>query len=135
MKKFLLFVLVLWGCFEASASYKYLLFTTKDGSTAVISSEGLVIDVNGSELKVSNAVGSELILNSQNLLSMQFTNDDGSNAIHSISFDNEEVSVYTIDGLYSGHYNSINEARLSLPKGVYVVKNEKGDSVKIIVGQ
>ena len=137
MKKFLICLLAGFATLTASAaSYSYLQFTDKAGNSEYVSTEGLTIIVDGSNLTVTNSAGSEFKFDANELVSMKFTNSNaGSNGIKSIKFENGEVEAYSIDGSYAGKFGDVNDARGSLPNGVYVLKNAQGESIKIVVNK
>ena len=68
---------------------------------------------------------------------MEFTDyDDSHAAIDTVKFDgNKLVTVYNIDGTSVGSFDSYTDALSSLGKGVYVVKDTIGNSLKISVGK
>lgn len=136
MKNYLLSALIGLLAFSSSAAtYNYLEFKSNDGSSQFISTEGLVINIDGSNLLVADSEGNSLTLDANNLVSMQFTNNDDTNAVKEILVDNGDWKVYNVEGLYSGKYYSIREAQSTLPNGVYVLKNSQGKSIKIVVSR
>ena len=94
----------------------------------------LEILVNGENLTFSNT---DLTIPVSSLISMEFTDyDDSPAAIDTVKFDgNGLVTVYNIDGTSVGSFDSYTDALSSLGKGVYVVKDTIGNSLKISVGK
>ena len=136
MKKILLCLFVGLVAFSASAaSYSFMQFTDKDGNSQYVSANGLTITIDGASLVVTNSSGDELTFEAADLVSMKFTNSNGSNAIKTISFENGEVEAYGLDGLYAGKYQTVDEAKNSLSNGVYVLKNGQGETIKIVVSR
>lgn len=139
MKKFsLLFLMVTLMVLSSSLAmagrYGSLLFTSNTGEKYTVAATNLEILVNGGNLTFSNT---DLTIPLSSLISMEFTDYDNSPAaIDTVSFEgNGLVSVYNIDGTYVGSFDSYTDALFSLGKGVYVVKDTVGNSLKISVGK
>ena len=139
MKKILSFFLFLLMIFVApslasAGSYSTLKFTSNTGETYSVATNNLEILVNGENLTFSNT---NLLIPLSSLVSMEFTDyDDSPAAIDSVKFDgNGIVTVYNIDGTSVGTFDSYTDALSSLGKGVYVLKDTNGNSLKIRVGK
>ena len=139
MKKFsLLFFMLLTMALTPSLAfagrYNSLKFTSNTGETYTVATNNLEILVDGENLTFSNT---DLTILLSSLISMEFINDvDDPAAIDTVKFDgNGLVTVYNIDGTSLGSFDSYNDALSSLGKGVYVVKDTNGNSLKISVGK
>ena len=137
MKKItLLFLMMLLTALVPSLAfagkYNSLKFTSSTGETYTVATNNLEILVNGEKLTFSNT---DLTIPLSSLISMEFTDYDGSPAaIDTVNFDvNGLVTVYNIDGTSVGSFDSYTDALSSLGKGVYVVKDTIGNSLKISV--
>ena len=135
MKKILLLTFALLSIFSVSASYKFLEFKDAEGTSVYVYTQGLTIKVDGQDFAISNSNDQSLTLDWGNLAMMKFTNSDESNSIKEINFEDEEVSVYSLDGFYHGNYVSARDAANSLENGVYIIKVKSGKSVKIVVNK
>ena len=139
MKKFpLLFLMVslmvLPSSLAMAGRYSTLMFTSNTGEKYTVATNHLEILVNGENLTFSNT---DLTIPLSSLISMEFTDyDDSPAAIDIVKFDgNGLVTVYNIDGTSVGSFDSYTDALSSLGKGVYVVKDTFGNSLKISVGK
>ena len=139
MKKFsLLFLMALMMALPSSLAmagrYSYLEFTSNTSEIYTVATNNLEILVNGENLIFSNT---DLMIPLSSLISMEFTEyDDSPAAIDTVKFDgNGLVTVYNIDGTALGSFDSYTDALSSLGKGVYVVKDTIGNSLKISVGK
>ena len=139
MKKllFLFFTMLLAALTPSSAfsgRYNSLKFTSNSGENYTVATNNLEILVNGENLTFSNT---DLTIPLSSLISMELTDyDDSPAAIDTVKFDgNGLVTVYNIDGTSVGSFDSYTDALSSLGKGVYVVKDTIGNSLKIRVGK
>ena len=139
MKKFsLLFLMVSMMALPSSLAfagrYNSLKFTYNSGETYTIATDNLEIQVNGENLTFSNT---DIMIPLSSLVSMEFMDYDNNPAeINSVSFvDKGAVTVYTVNGISVGSFDSCADALSSLGKGVYVVKDSIGNSLKISVGK
>lgn len=131
MKKFLFTGFGLLMSLYVSADYSSMEFKYSDGTTKVLTAPGLTITVEGANLKVTNSDGQTLSIPSASLASMQFVNGDAS-GVSEITADNSPVKVYNVNGIYVGEFDSFNDAKASLPQGVYVIRNAEGETFKLI---
>ena len=135
-KKSLLFSLLLIAALFPSAAfsgrYNSLKFTSVSGETYTLASDNLEIFVEGENLAFNNT---ELTLPLSSLVSMEFTDTyDSPSAIEDIVFDRDgAVKVYDLGGTPTGSFDSFSEALASLPKGIYVIKDSNGYSLKVTV--
>ena len=139
MKKFaLLFLMVSLMALPSSLAmagrYNSLKFTSNSGEIYTVATNNLEVLINGENITFSNT---DLTIPLSSLVSMEFTDyDDSPAAIDTVTFDgNGLVTVYNIDGTSVGSFDSYTDALSSLGKGVYVVKDINGNSLKISVGK
>ena len=130
----LLLMSVLAPSLAVAGRYNSLKFTSNSGEIYTVATNNLEILVNGENLTFSNT---DLTIPLSSLISMEFTDyDDSPAAIDTVKFDgNGLVTVYNIDGTPVGSFGSYTDALSSLGKGVYVVKDTIGNSLKISVGK
>lgn len=135
MKKFLLICTILFLAATSSATFKALEFKANDGSVTIVRTEGLVLTPQGNHLNIANASGEQLSLLLTSIDYMQFTDySDDPAAVNSITFDFEgKVGAFSLNGIFEGEFPSAFEASAKLKPGIYVLKNNCGKSVKIIV--
>ena len=126
--------MILPSSLAMAGGYSSLMFTSNTGEKYTLATNNLEILVNGENLTFSNT---DLTIPLSSLVSMEFTDyDDSPAAIDSVTFDgNGLVTVYNIDGTSVGSFDSYTDALSSLGKGVYVVKDTIGNSLKISVGK
>ena len=117
MKKLILLLSILTSAFTARASdYAYLTFETTDGNKISVPAAELQINISGTTL----TAGSQSFTLS-NLSKMYFSTADMTTGIINISTDelNESMEIYDLNG------RKVNKD--TLQKGVYVIKNKKGN--------
>lgn len=115
-------------------SYEYLVLTTSDGQTTALSVSSLRLTFAGGQLVATNADGSHAISLAQ-MASMYFSNDGTSSGISQATTAIDalgEVDAYTLSGIHMGRYATLQQARTSLKKGVYVIK-QQDKNIKIQV--
>ena len=132
MKTLLLSGLMLLGSLTAFADFNGMEFKYADGKSEVLSLKNLTITVNGDKLTVSNAEGVNLSMNATNLASIKFVENQTS-GIEKVSLGNSTVKAYDLNGVFVGEYNSLNEARSALRGGIYVLRNNNGETIKLVV--
>ena len=127
-------LMVLPSSLVMAGRYSSLMFTSNTGEKYTVATNNLEILVNGENLTFSNT---DLTIPLSSLISMEFTDyDDSPATIDTVKFDgNGLVTVYNIDGTSVGSFDSYTDALSSLGKGVYVVKDTIGNSLKISVGK
>lgn len=133
MKKLLLCALLALAACTASA-YNFMEFKYADGKVKTLSTVGLTITVDGTNLLISNLAGESLNVASDNLVSMQFT-DDNSAKVATIIDLNSSVDAYNLEGVHFGKFDSAKDAHASLQPGVYVLKNSEGGTIKIVINK
>ena len=130
----MLLVTVLIPSLAFAGRYNTLKFTSDSGETYSIATNNLVIHVNGENLTFNNT---DLTIPLSSLVSMEFTDyDDSPAAIDTVIFEGTgTVAVYNINGTPVGSFDSYADALASLSRGVYVIKDANGNSLKISVGK
>lgn len=108
----------------------WLTFRLKDNSEISVASQNLNIDYNNGVLLLSSpSVNQTLSIN--NVKSMRFTTSSaGINEVIG-DFASGEIEFYNIGGALVGKFSSIENARKTLPAGIYIINNGE-KSLKII---
>lgn len=122
MKKVFLLLAVCLAMMTHASTYNYLVFTNTEGTNTVFSVENLWLNVDGSELQVTNADGTVSILLTA-LKSMQFSEDSIISAVENVLNADAAVQVYSVSGSLLGSYGSLIEAAQTLDAGAYVISN------------
>ena len=123
MRKILVFVAMLVCAVMAQAAdYPYLVFTNTAGTTTALTVSNMTLTVNGSELTVTNAEGTQAFTLTD-LASMQFSTTDTVTAMENVLDGNQPLQVFSIHGTSLGTYNSLVQAAQQLGTGVYVISN------------
>ena len=119
---------------SASAAYPSLQFNSIDGSKNDISTEGLVLTIEGENLVATNNDNDKVVLPLNSLLTMQFSDTPASVAAVDVA-DSGSVVVFTADGVCVGSFNSTLNAVSVLAPGIYLIQNSKGETFKTVVGK
>ena len=122
MKKVFLLLAVCLAMMTHASTYNYLVFTNTEGTNTVFSVANLWLNVDGSDLQVTNADGTVSILLTA-LKSMQFSEDSIISAVENVLNADAAVQVYSVSGSLLGSYGSLIEAAQTLVAGAYVVSN------------
>ena len=122
MKKVFLLLAVCLAMMTHASTYNYLVFTNTEGTNTVFSVANLWLNVDGSELQVTNADGTVSILLTA-LKSMQFSEDSIISAVENVLNADAAVQVYSVSGSLLGSYASLMEAAQTLDAGAYVISN------------
>ena len=114
--------------------YNTLTFTSNGGETYSVSTNNLEILISGDNLSFNNT---DIIIPLSTLMSMEFADyDDSPAGVDSFVTDGSgAVTVFTIDGTVVGAFGSYSVALRSLTRGIYVIKDENGKSIKVKVGK
>ena len=105
-----------------ASTYNYLVFTNTVGTKTAFGVEGLTLNVDGTNLQVTNMDGTvDLILT--DFVSMQFSNDNSITALEEVLNADAAVQVYSVSGALLGEYGSLMEAAQTLNAGAYVISN------------
>ena len=132
MKKVLVLVVaVVCTVMAQAADYPYLVFTNTAGTTTSLSVSNMTLTVNGSELSVTNAEGTQAFTLTD-LAEMQFSKDGSVTAIENVIDGEKAVEVYSVTGVGLGSYGSLYEAAGVLSTGAYVIK-QGGKSQTVVV--
>ena len=91
----------------------------------------MTLSVNGSELTVTNAEGTQAFTLTD-LAAMQFSKDGEVSAIENVIDGEKAVEVYSVTGVGLGSYGSLYEAAGVLPTGAYVIE-QGGKSQTVVV--
>ena len=131
MKKIgLLLVTVVCAVMAQAADYPYLVFTNTAGTNTALSVSNMTLTVNGSELTVTNAEGTQAFTLTD-LAAMQFSQDGSVTAIENVLDGEKSVDVYSVTGVGLGSFSNLHEAAGVLPTGAYVIK--QGVSTQTVV--
>ena len=132
MKKIgLLLVAVACAVMAQAADYPYLVFTNTAGTNTALSVSNMTLTVNGSELTVTNAEGTQAFTLTD-LAAMQFSQDGSVTAIENVLDGEKSVDVYSVTGVGLGSFSNLHEAAGVLPTGAYVMK-QGGKSQTVVV--
>ena len=132
MKKIgLLLVAVACAVMAQAADYPYLVFTNTAGTNTALSVSNMTLTVNGSELTVTNAEGTQAFTLTD-LAAMQFSQDGSVTAIENVLDGEKSVDVYSVTGVGLGSFSNLHEAAGVLPTGAYVIK-QGGKSQTVVV--
>ena len=122
MKKVFLLLAVCLAMMAHASTYNFLVFTNTEGTKTVFSVANLWLNVDGSDLQVTNADGTVSILLTA-LKSMQFSEDSIISAVENVLNADAAVQVYSVSGSLLGSYGSLMEAAQTLDAGAYVISN------------
>ena len=122
MKKVFLLLAVCLAMMAHASTYNFLVFTNTEGTNTVFSVANLWLNVDGSDLQVTNADGTVSILLTA-LKSMQFSENSIISAVENVLNADAAVQVYSVSGSLLGSYGSLMEAAQTLDAGAYVISN------------
>ena len=122
MKNVFLLLAVCTAMIAHASTYNFLVFTNTEGTKTVFSVANLWLNVDGSDLQVTNADGTVSILLTA-LKSMQFSEDSIISAVENVLNADAAVQVYSVSGSLLGSYGSLIEAAQTLDAGAYVISN------------
>lgn len=133
MKRFLFLAFAAAASIGVHADYNRLVFNTLDGGAQSVGLEGLNITFAGGEMTALSD-GESVKIAVPSLKSMEFgQGQSGIDAVTSDKGASGAVSVYSIDGLLQGTFDSAASAAEALPGGAYIIKAENGVASKIII--
>ena len=131
MKKIVIVLSVLaCAVFAQASEYAYLVFTNTSGVNTVLSVSSMTMTVNGSELTITNAEGTQ-VFTLTDLASMQFSKDGSITALENVLDGDKPVEVYAVNGTSVGSFSSMLQAVKDLNAGIYIVK--QGDKTQKVV--
>ena len=122
MKKVFLLLAVCLAMMAHASTYNFLVFTNTEGTNTIFNVKNLTLNVEGSDLQVTNADGTVSILLTA-LKSMQFSEDSIISAVENVLNADAAVQVYSVSGSLLGSYGSLIEAAQTLDAGAYVISN------------
>lgn len=132
MRKFILLCLGVAMALTASADFKALEFAQTDGTVITVKTEGLILTPQDGNLDIANTAGEKVTLQISSINYMQFVEESA--GIESVAFDLEgNVTVYNLQGVREGEFSSAFEASRKLSPGIYLVRDNSGRTLKIIV--
>lgn len=108
-------------------TYNYLVFTTQDGTEKAIAVESLKLSFVNGQLVVDNGVES-LTYSLMSLSKMFFSENTVDGIVETVINGNEDVDVFTVSGIWMGKFGNVDDAKKSLQRGVYVLKQGKTTS-------
>ena len=130
MKNLFLLLALGFAMMAHASTYNYLVFTNQSGTTTSFAVSNLTLQVNGSDLQVTNDEGTVSMVLTE-LASMEFSADKTATGIEGVLNADTLVQVYSVTGASLGTYSSMVEAAKSLQAGTYVISN--GDQSQTIV--
>ena len=126
--KRLFIIFILCAAFSLSiqaSDYTYLAFRCNDGTEISLSVGNLKITFSNGQLVAVNSETNQTFSLSD-LNKMYFTNSAITNIEEVLPTDlDTEVEIFTTSGVSKGRYNNLNQARQTLTKGVYIVKQSE----------
>lgn len=108
-------------------TYNYLVFTTQDGTEKAITVENLKLSFVDGQLVVDNGVESQTY-SLTSLSKMFFSENTVDGIVETVINGNEDVDVFTVSGIWMGKFGNVDDAKKSLQRGVYVLKQGKTTS-------
>lgn len=108
-------------------TYNYLVFTTQDGTEKAIAVENLKLSFVNGQLVVDNGVESQTY-SLTSLSKMFFSESTVDGIVETVINGNEDVDVFTVSGIWMGKFGNVDDAKKSLQRGVYVLKQGKTTS-------
>ena len=110
-----------------AADYQYLVFTMNNGSTLAVTATDLTISFANDNLIATSGNETLATLPLATLVSMEFSNDNGTTAINVVSTDRAVIDVNSIitdanTAIYDMQGRMMPQDS-ALPKGTYIVKN------------
>ena len=122
MKKVFLLLAVCTAMMAHASTYNYLVFTNTEGTNTIFNVKNLTLNVEGSDLLITNAEGTVSMLLTA-MKSMQFSEDGTVSAVENILNADTPVQVFSLSGTSLGVYGSLMEAAQTLNAGAYVISN------------
>ena len=108
-------------------TYNYLVFTSQDGTEKAITVENLKMSFVDGQLVVDNGVESQTY-SLTSLSKMFFSENTVDGIVETVINGNEDVDVFTVSGIWMGKFGNVDDAKKSLQRGVYVLKQGKTTS-------
>ena len=120
MKNLFLLLTLGFAMMAHASTYNYLVFTNQAGSTTAFSVSNLTLEVNGTNLQVTNDAGTVSMVLTE-LASMQFSVDQTVTSVENVLNADAPVQVYSVTGTLMGTYTSMVDAAKCLTPGTYVI--------------
>lgn len=130
IKRILMGAALLLPIITFAGEYPWLTFSMADGTEMSVAADNLAINYDGGSLVLKSATVDQTIPVAQ-VESMQFTQQAAGLAGIMAGDQHGDVVYYTVSGVNAGAFASVDDARASLPSGVYVVKGSV-KTVKVI---
>ena len=132
MKKYLLSAILAAISIGVHAEYNRLIFTTLNGEAQSIGVKDLNITYMDGEMIATS--GSELVkIPLTSLKSMEFSDI---NSVGSMSVaDNSNVTIYSVNGVCLGTFETHSDALNGLPSGIYILKSKNGVTSKVSISK
>lgn len=108
-------------------TYNYLVFTSQDGTEKAIAVENLKLSFVDGQLVVDNGVESQTY-SLTSLSKMFFSESTVDGIVETVINGNEVVDVFTVSGIWMGKFGNVDDAKKSLQRGMYVLKQGKTTS-------
>lgn len=123
---YIIFILcAAFGLTVQAGDYTYLAFRSNDGTEISLSVSNLKITFSNGQLVAVNSETNQTFSLSD-LYKMYFTNSAITNIEEVLPTDfDSEVEIFTTSGVSKGRYDNLNQARQTLTKGVYIVKQSE----------
>ena len=131
MKKIFILLALGFAMIAHASTYNYLVFTNQAGSTTAFSVSNLTMEVNGTDLQVTNDEGTVTLILSE-LASMQFSVDKTVTGVENILHADAPVQVHCVTGVFMGTYNSMIDAAKCLNMGTYVISSGNQSQTVVI---
>ena len=106
MKNLFLLLALGFAMMAHASTYNYLVFTNQAGSTTAFSVSNLTLEVNGTNLQVTNDAGTVSMVLTE-LASMQFSVDQTVTSVEYVLNADAPVQVYSVTGASIGTYCSM----------------------------
>lgn len=126
---------VLMAMAAGSASAEEILkmaFLTEDGTTTTMAAASLSMKVSGQTLIAANGT-QDLEFDLSKLVKMYFTTGTDGVELLPVEISSGAVSTFTLDGKPAGTYDSASAAMTELPSGIYILRTQDNNTLKIVV--
>ncbi|MDE6396394.1 MAG: hypothetical protein K2K84_03905 [Muribaculaceae bacterium] len=134
MKKLLLIFSFMLACISLRASYAGMKYTTDTGAVYYTYAHGLVITTEGDSLIATVDGKEQLRLKLTSVVSMELVAyAAGVESVKSLA--DGKIAAYSLDGMDVGQFQSVDEARRTLSPGIYILKDNSGQTIKIQIGK
>lgn len=105
-------------------TYPYLVLTANDGTQTALPVDGLRLTFSDGQLVATTSNGQQT-LDLSTLFSMAFSTTTSTETAIERTVDTlQPVEVYTVSGISRGSFDSLGEAKATLPHGIYIIKQQ-----------